>query len=58
MITIDVDDKSDDDYDVLEISVVVLLEFRNLKSQHNEAVNKWFLEFIIFTLIPEHCQWK
>ena len=40
MITIDVNDKSDDDYDVLEISVVVLLEFRNLKSQHNEAVNK------------------
>lgn len=41
MITIDVDDKSDDDYDVLEISVV--LSFRvsyYLKSQHNEAVNK------------------
>ena len=59
MITIDVDDKSDDDYDVLEISVV--LSFRvsyYLKSQHNEAVNKWFLEFVIFILIPEHCQWK
>lgn len=40
MITIDVDDKSDDNYDVLEISLVALLEFPNLKQQHNEAVNK------------------
>ena len=40
MIIIDINDKSDDNYDVLEISVVVLLEFLNLKSQHNEAVNK------------------
>ena len=36
----------------------VLLECPYLKSQHNEAVNKWFLEFVIFILIPEHCQWK
>ena len=33
MITIDADDKSDEDYDVIEISVVVFLERPNLKSQ-------------------------
>lgn len=33
MITIDADDKSDEDYDVIEISVVVFLEHPNLKSQ-------------------------
>ena len=49
MITIDIDDKSDDNYDVLEISVVVLLEVPNLKSQHHEAVNKWFQEFIVLS---------
>ena len=33
MITIDADDKSDEDYDVIEISVVVFSERPNLKSQ-------------------------